>query len=91
MQSRVAAAQKEAARASLRAAVDTAVGAADAAAAQGRPFSIIRLEVPVDALVLREATTTIVNKHKVRSEGRQNERPATGLCRERAGLVALVC
>ncbi|GAQ81862.1 alanyl-tRNA synthetase [Klebsormidium nitens] len=62
--SRVAAAQKEAARASLRAAVDTAVGAADAAAAEGRRFSIIRLEVPVDALVLREATTTIVNKHK---------------------------
>jgi hypothetical protein len=61
----VAAAQKEAAKASLRRAVDTAVEKADQAAAAGQSFLVIHSETTVDVLALREAATTIINKHKV--------------------------
>jgi hypothetical protein len=74
LQSRVAAAQKEAAKANMRLAVDAAVEKADEAAAAGQRFTVIQSEGAVDVLALREAATTIITKHKV---GRWGQYPGT--------------
>lgn len=65
MQERLFKAKKATAGANLKVAIETAVETAGVAAAEGKPFCVLRIDVGLDASAVREAVTTVLGKHPV--------------------------